>query len=103
MGFSYFQFNFIPNYFKLLFNSNYKEITYPIIAFLDTFHNYFYNIGSTLFVFIIIQIILFTVLDWKKPQKNIFNYTQNIILGVFANKFVISCVFSFIGFYLNVG
>jgi hypothetical protein len=52
-----------------LFNSNYTEIAYPVVAFLDTLHNYFYHIGPTLFVFIIIQILLFIILDWKKKEK----------------------------------
>lgn len=65
-GFSVCEFLYIPNYLKDAFSVTYAEVSYDIISFINTNHNFLYGIGSELLVFAALQLPIIALLIWKR-------------------------------------
>jgi hypothetical protein len=67
-------------------------------------HNFIVNIGSELFIFLVLQIPILVVLIWRRSAiferiKRI----EEILITLFFCRTLFSCVLSFIGLGLNIG
>jgi hypothetical protein len=103
-GFSVMEFLYVPNYFANLFPPIYGEASWPIVSFVNINHNFIVNIGSELFIFLVLQIPILVVLIWRRSAiferiKRI----EEILITLFFCRTLFSCVLSFIGLGLNIG
>lgn len=101
-GFSVLEFLYVPNFFANLLPAIYGEMSYPIVSFVNVNHNFIVNIGSELFIFLLLQVPILAVLAWKRQAilPRILRIEETLVTLFFCRTFF-SCVLSLIGLGLN--